>query len=159
VVQMPTNNPHFKEGDVVHYYWWTLFPASFVTSEKWHVWTQWHQSNNNASPPPDLEFVLHGTTLGLRAFKAPDVSDTLWSEPLRQGHWYRFQLIVKWSTGPTTGNVKLWVDGRAVVNTNHTTLATNSTPYSAYMKQGLYRDKTINHIQTIYHDGMTFHYH
>jgi hypothetical protein len=65
VVQESRKNPHFKEGDIVHYYWWTLFPSSFVTSPMWHVWTQWHQTNDKAPPPPDLQFVLHGETLGL----------------------------------------------------------------------------------------------
>jgi hypothetical protein len=153
-----TNNPDFKEGEIVHYYWWTLFPSSFVTSSSWHVWTQWHQTNNDACCQPDLQFVLHGNTIGLQVYKNAQTSDTIWSEPLQLGHWYRLQLIVKWST-TNQGFVQLWVDGRNVVNTNHITLDPTSTPHSAYMKQGLYRDNTINHDQTIYHDGMAFHYH
>jgi hypothetical protein len=82
----------------------------------------------------------------------------VWSEPLQLGHWYRLQLIVKWSI-TNQGLVQLWVDGRNVVNTFHITLDPTSSPHSAYMKQGLYRHKDINHDQTIYHDGMAFHYH
>jgi Polysaccharide lyase len=158
VVQTSTTNPHFKESDIVHYYWWTLFPGSFVTSSLWHVWTQWHQTNDAALPPPVLAFVLHGNTIGLWVYKSRDVSDILWSAPLQLGHWYRFQLIVKWST-TNQGFVQLWVDGKNVVNTFHVTLDPTSTPHSAYMKQGLYRHQNINHDQTIYHDGMAFHYH
>jgi Polysaccharide lyase len=158
VVQTSTANPHFKEGDIVHYYWWTLFPSSFVTSSLWHVWTQWHQTSDTACCVPDLEFVLHGNTIGLWVYKNRDASDILWSAPLQLGHWYRFQLIVKWST-TNQGFVQLWVDGKNVVNTFHITLDPTSTPYSTYMKQGLYRHKDINHDQTIYHDGMAFHYH
>lgn len=48
VVQTSSTNPYFKEGDIVHYYWWTLFPSGFVTSNLWHVWTQWHQKIGRA---------------------------------------------------------------------------------------------------------------
>jgi hypothetical protein len=158
VVQTSATNPLFKEGDIVHYYWWTLFPSSFVTSSLWHVWTQWHQTSDTACCQPDLQFVLHGNTIGLQVYKDTNTSDTLWSEPLQLGHWYRLQLIVKWST-TNPGFVQLWVDGRNVVNTFHITPDPISSPYSAYMKQGLYRHRNINHDQTIHHDGMAFHYH
>lgn len=158
VVQTSTANPHFKEGDIVHYYWWRLFPSSFATSSLWHVWTQWHQTSDTACCVPDLQFVLHSDTIGLWVYKSNSASDILWSAPLRRGHWYRFQLIVKWST-TNQGYVQLWVDGKNVVNTFHITLDPTSSPYSTYMKQGLYRHKNINHDQTIYHDGMAFHYH
>jgi Polysaccharide lyase len=158
VVQSSTNNPYFKEGDVVHYYWWTLFPSNFVTSSLWHVWTQWHQASDTACCQPDLQFVLNGNTIGLQAYRDKFNSDTLWSASLQLGHWYRLQLIVKWST-TNQGFVQLWVDGQNVVNTSHVTLDPTSPPYTAYMKQGLYRHKDINQDQTIYHDGMAFHYH
>jgi hypothetical protein len=158
VVQSSTNNPYFKEGDIVHYYWWTLFPSNFVTSSLWHVWTQWHQESDTACCQPDLQFVLNGNTIGLQAYRDKFNSDTLWSAPLQLGHWYRLQLIVKWST-TNQGFVQLWVDGQNVVNTSHITLDPTSPPNTAYMKQGLYRHKDINHDQTIYHDGMAFHYH
>lgn len=153
-----TNNPYFKEGDIVHYYWWTLFPSTFVTSSLWHVWTQWHQASDTACCQPDLQFVLHGNTLGLQVYRDRSTSDTIWSAPLQLGHWYRFQLIVKWST-TNQGLVQLWVDGLNVVNTNHVTLDPNNPPFTAYMKQGLYRHPDIAQTQTIYHDGMAFHYH
>jgi hypothetical protein len=158
VVQTSANNPFFKEGDTVHYYWWTLFPSTFVTSSLWHVWTQWHQTSDTACCQPDLQFVLHGNTLGLEVYKAQQATDTVWSAPLQLGHWYRFQLIVKWST-TNQGLIQLWVDGLNVVNTTHVTLDPNSPPFTAYMKQGLYRSPDITQDQTIYHDGMAFHYH
>jgi hypothetical protein len=166
VVQSANNNPFFKEGDIVHYYWWTLFPHDFVPSPLWHVWTQWHQANDNACCGPDLEFVLNGNLIGsgstgnligLEVYKDRNNSDILWTAPLQLGHWYRFELIVKWSTNQ--GAIQLRVDGLDVVNTNHITLDPNYAPYTAYMKQGLYRSKDINYSQTIYHDGMAFHYH
>jgi hypothetical protein len=158
VVQTPTNYPYFKEGDVVHYYWRTLFPSTFVTSSLWHVWTPWHQASDTARCQPDLQFVLHGNTLGLQVYRDRNTSDTIWSAPLQLGHWYRFQLIVKWST-TNQGLIQLLVDGLNVVNTHHITLDPNTPPFTSYMIQGLYRSSDITQVQTIYHDGMAFHYH
>ena len=134
------------------------FSKDFKDPGLWRVWTQWHQTSDTACCVPDLQFVLHGNTTGLWVYKDSNTSDILWSEPLQLGHWYRLQLIVKWST-TNQGFALLWVDSRNVVNTLYITLGPASSPYSAYMRQGLYRHRNINHDQTIPHDGMAFHYH
>ena len=158
VLQRAANNPYFKEGDIVHYIWYTLFPTNFPFHPKWHVWTQWHQASDTACCQPDLQFVLHGDKMGLWVINAQGNSDILWQSIVQRGHWYKFDLTVKWSTS-NQGFVKLSVDNTPKVNINHITLDPRSQPYTTYMKQGLYRDKTNDLTQSVYHDLMHFHYH
>jgi hypothetical protein len=91
-------------------------------------------------------------------YRDRDNSDILWEEPIRRLHWYDISLFVKWSTN-NSGFIELWVDGELKVKKrNHITLDPNFPPFSAYMKQGLYRDRAIQDEQSIYHDGMEFSY-
>lgn len=150
----------FPQDSVVHYHWYTMFPDQtvFPAQNRWEVWTQWHQSNDAACCRPDLEFVYNNERIGLWVYRDPYNSDILWEEPIKRLHWYDINLFVKWSTN-SNGFVELWVDGEnKVKKRSHITLDPNFAPYSAYLKQGLYRDTGIQDEQSIYHDGMEFSY-
>jgi len=150
----------FPQGSVVHYHWYTMFPnqTEFPAQNRWEVWTQWHQTNDNACCRPDLEFVYNNEKIGLWVYRDTNNSDILWEEPIRREHWYDINLFVKWSTN-SSGFVELWVDGEnKVKKRSHVTLDPIYPPYSAYMKQGLYRHMAIQDEQSVYHDGMEFSY-
>ena len=159
---LTTGYPHFTEGSVVHYHWYTMFPeGAFPAQDKWEVWTQWHQSNDSADWPPDLQFVYNNEKIELQVYNALHDPKKVWVDTrnIIRSHWYDINLFVKWSTDSSRGFVELWVDGEIKTRkTNFTTLDPNYPPSSCYMKQGLYRDRAIQVDQTIYHDGMEFSY-
>ena len=144
----------FHEGDERWFHWYTMFPAEFQPSPKWILFTQWHDSGFG-SP---LGFNLHGETLSFRVMgheydrAGQWEAGTLWKARLQPGKWNEYLLHVKFSDNPNIGFVELWVDGQPVVpKTMHATLDPGDY---VYLKQGLYRDKSINWDQSVYHDGM-----
>lgn len=149
--------PWFYEGDDVWYQWSTFFPPDFQSSPKWHIITQWH--DNTIAVP--MGFALHGErfSFGVNGSYYDRLQQwdagTLWTAPLRRGHWYRFKLHVKWHRDWTKGYVQLWVDGEKVVDKVTATLDPEDWEARVYMQQGLYRDRTITHTQSLYHDDIT----
>jgi hypothetical protein len=147
--------PQFREGDERWFHWYTMFPADFVASPSWQLVTQWH---SNAFGFP-LAFGLHGETLSFRVmahqYDAAGQWDagTLWKAPLQRGTWNEYLLHVKFSDNSSVGFVELWFNGSPVVpKTMHATLDSGDT---AYLKMGLYRNRTIDWDQSVYHDGMS----
>jgi hypothetical protein len=171
----------FKEGTDQWYHWYTMFPSNFPLpgpEEKhpWHVWTQWHtgdQGTYDYGVP--IEFHLNGNTLGLRVFDhyyedhgCYDYTikcGYLWHGQLTKGIWYDVLIHIKWSTksdGLVEGRIKL-------INGNNVTVQPFET-YNGYtlnnlanapiddkmvfLKQGLYRNPSINLPQILWHDGM-----
>jgi hypothetical protein len=157
VIQKASSNPYFKEGDVVNYQWYTLIPTNFKFDPSWHVLTEWIPVNPSHCCQPDMQLILNGDKIGLLVINASGNSDLLWQDKVQLGHWYFFDLTVIWSTS-NNGFVKLLVDDKPKVNVAHVTLDSKSKPYAAYMSQGLFRDKSINLTQSVYHDGMQFQY-
>jgi hypothetical protein len=146
-------NPYFTQGQERWFHWYTLFPANFQTSPKWMLWTQWH-SNGFGVP---MGFNLHGETLSFRVMghlydqQGQWSAGTLWTAKIQPGKWNEYLFHVKFSDDSSVGFVELWVDGEQVIQkTHHQTLDTGDY---VYLKQGLYRDKTIDWDATIYHDG------
>jgi len=80
--------------------------------------------------------------------------DYLWAKKLQVGHWYKILLHVRWSTA-SNGLVEGKVDG-VPIKTFHGNILSSSglADTTAYLKQGLYRNKDINLRQEVYHDGM-----
>lgn len=148
-------NPMFEEGQERWFHWYTRFPEDFRTSPKWHLFTQWHSGEFGVP----LYFSLHGEQMGFRVMGTQyDQSGRydagyLWTAPLQRGEWMEFLLRVKFSSNPNVGFVELWKDGKKVVEqTFHQTLYPGG---SVYVKQGLYRDRSIDWNQSVFHDGMT----
>ncbi len=146
-------SPMFHEGEERWFHWYTQFPADFRTSPKWHLFTQWHSGDFGVP----IGFNLHGEKMSFRVMgteydKRSDWSGGyLWEAPLERGNWMEFILRVKFSANPNVGFVELWKDGQKVVEqTFHQTLYPGG---SVYVKQGLYRDRTIDWTQHIFHDG------
>lgn len=154
------DRPRFCEGDESWFRWSTKFPEDFRTSPRWHIWTQWHQEADNGGSPP-LEFALQGEELHLRVqgrqydARGDWTGGIVWRAPLQRGVWHEYLLHVKWSTRPEAGFLELWVDGRLeLARIYHGTLDVDGV---VYLKQGLYRDRTITWDQTVYHDGMALY--
>jgi hypothetical protein len=155
--ELVVTSPMFHEGEERWFHWHTLFPQDFQTSPRWHLFIQWHSGDFGVP----LQFNLHGERLSFRVmghqYDAQGQHDAgmLWTAPLQRGEWMEFLLRVKFSADPKIGYVELWKDGEKVVTqTFHQTLYAGG---SVYLKQGLYRDRSIDWPQSIYHDGLTIY--
>lgn len=148
--------PSWKEGDNVWYRWQTRFPGWYGITPKWQLLTQFHQISDVGIGVP-LHFALHGVRLSMRVMGPTydAIGDynggILWTTEMQRNQEYDFLLNVSWSKDPTKGWVELFVNGTQVVKrTYRATLADDGV----YLKQGLYRDRTIDFPQTVYHSGM-----
>lgn len=146
--------PMFHQGDDVWFHWFTMFPEDYQPTEKWVLYTQWHSSGFGVP----LGFNLHDETLSFRVMgheydrRSDWTGGTMWEAQLERGKWMEFLLHVKFSDADD-GFIEVWKDGEQIVaGTNHPTLDPGDY---VYLKQGLYRDKSIPYDMTIYHDGMT----
>ncbi|MGZ3461486.1 MAG: polysaccharide lyase, partial [Archangium sp.] len=90
---------HAEPGSEYFYKWSTLFPASFPSSPKWALFTQWHHDGEGGSPP--LEFYVVNDEMRLRL--QGDDNHIVWRAPLQREHWNDFVLHVKWSSDPNEG--------------------------------------------------------
>jgi hypothetical protein len=136
-----------EEGNDRYYSWSTMWPADYPSEATWQLFTQWHHSGNNGSPP--LEMYVNGENMNLRV----EAQNVIWTQPLERGKWHDFVLHVKWSSDPAVGFVEIWYDGKQVLK--KTSAATMYPGMVNYLKQGLYRNETISKPGVIYHDGMT----
>ena len=132
------------EGNDKWYAWSSMFPSGFPAPNTWQVFTQWHHSGPDGSPP--VEFDVYGETIQL----AHNGDTVLWRTPLVRGVWHDFVVHVFWSS--TKGYVDLYYDGTKVLD--HQATQTLYPGQYAYMKQGLYRDASITDVGVVYHDGM-----
>jgi len=137
------------EGVNDYYAWSTMFDRSYPSSNTWQVFTQWHHSGCCGSPP--LEFDVNGETISLD-FNATGTTTAVWSTPLVRGVWHDFVMHVIWSSNPDLGLVELWYDGTKVIEKK--ALQTLYAGQVNYLKQGLYRDASIQPTAVVYHDGM-----
>lgn len=130
------------EGQERVYAWSTLWPEDYASEETWQLFTQWHHTGSDGSPP--VEFFVRGETVYLRVS-----GEDLWTTPLVRGQWHDFVLRVRWAED---GWVELNYDGEQVLG--KTSASTLYPGQGVYMKQGLYRDAKIASPQTVFHDGM-----
>ncbi|HEX5748436.1 MAG TPA: heparin lyase I family protein [Archangium sp.] len=134
-----------KEGDEYFYRWSTMFASDYPSANTWQLFTQWHHSGNNGSPP--VEFYVNGETISLRV----NGSTVVWSTPLVRGQWQDFIFHVKWSSNPSVGFVELYRNGQLVLPKR--SAATLYSGQTNYLKVGLYRNSTIVPVGVVYHDG------
>lgn len=135
------------EGNERFYAWSTLWPLDYPSAPTWQLFTQWHHEGNSGSPP--LELFVNGETINLRV----EGERVVWQAPLERGKWHDFVLHVYWSSNPQTGFVELYYDGERVLE--KTPAATMYPGQVNYLKQGLYRNASIQPLGVLYHDGMT----
>jgi polysaccharide lyase-like protein/F5/8 type C domain-containing protein len=134
-----------KEGDEYFYRWSTMFASDYPSANTWQLFTQWHHSGNNGSPP--VEFYVNGETIYLRV----NGSTVVWSTPLVRGQWQDFIFHVKWSSNASVGFVELYRNGQLVLPKR--SAATLYSGQTNYLKVGLYRNSTIAPVGVVYHDG------
>jgi hypothetical protein len=135
------------EGADRYYAWSTMFDANYPSNSSWQVFTQWHHTGPNGSPP--LELDVNGERILLTSKGAV----SLWSAPVERGVWHDFVLHIVWSGSSSTGLVELWYDGKKALGP--LSLATLYSGQQVYLKQGLYRDANIQQTGVVFHDGMT----
>ncbi|PTL80691.1 heparin lyase I family protein [Vitiosangium sp. GDMCC 1.1324] len=134
-----------KEGDEYFYRWSTMFASDFPSANTWQLFTQWHHSGDNGSPP--VEFYVNGETVYLRV----QGSTVVWSTKLVRGQWQDFIFHVKWSANSSVGFVELYLNGQRVLPKRN--VATMYSGQTNYLKVGLYRNSTISQVGVVYHDG------
>ncbi len=137
------------EGAERYYAWSTLFDESYPSEKTWQVFTQWHHTGLNGSPP--VEFYVIGEEMRMRVGGAQ--AQDMWTAPLQRGVWNDFVVHVKWSSDPSVGFVELYHNGQQVVPP--TPMATMYPGDGVYVKQGLYRNATIAAQGVVFHDGFT----
>lgn len=137
------------EGAERYYSWSTLFDESYPSAQTWQVFTQWHHTGLNGSPP--MEFYVLGEELRMRV--GGESAQDLWKAPLQRGVWNDFVVHVKWSADPNVGFVEMYHNGQQVVPL--TPMATLYPGQGVYVKQGLYRNSTIAPQGVVFHDGFT----
>lgn len=135
------------EGSERYYGWSTMFDASYPSANTWQVFTQWHHTGLDGSPP--VEFDVQGEQIMLLT----GGDKQIWAAPLARGTWHDFVLHVVWSSSSSTGLLELWYDGARVLPATH--MATLYAGQQVYLKQGLYRDASIQPTAVVFHDGMT----
>ncbi len=141
--------PAKAEGAVRVYAWSTLFNEDYPSVNTWQVFTQWHHTGLNGSPP--VEFYVIGEQMRMRV--GGSNSRDLWSAPLNRGQWNDFAVHIKWSSNPNEGYVELYHNGQLVVP--RTVMATMYPGDGIYLKQGLYRNANIAAQGVVFHDGFT----
>ncbi len=133
------------EGNERYFSWSTMFDANYPIQNAWQLFTQWHHSGPNGSPP--IEFGIYGSSIKLTR----NGSTTLWTAPLVRGKWHKFVAHIKFSASASVGFIEVYYDGVKVMKKNYATLYPGQTDY---LKQGLYRSASIQPTGVIYHDGM-----
>ncbi|ATB40348.1 carbohydrate-binding protein [Cystobacter fuscus] len=136
------------EGSEYYYKWSTMFAPDFPSANTWQLFTQWHQDGTSGSPP--LEFYAWGENIYLRLEGRDD--RVVWSAPLVRDQWLDFVLHVKWSSDPEVGFVELYYNGELALPQEFT--PTLFGGMQNYLKQGLYRDESIDSVGVVFHSGM-----
>ncbi len=140
-LEAPPNEP---EGSERWYHWQVLWPQSYPTEDTWQLFTQFHHTGASGSPP--VEFYVKGEQVCLRV-----QGIDRWSAPLVRGAWHDFVFHVRWSPAVNHGFVELWYDGEQVLD--RLDAATMYEGEGVYLKQGLYRDASIQPEATLFLRG------
>jgi hypothetical protein len=142
------------EGRERWYRWWTMWDRSYPSHPAWQLFTQWHHSGLEGSPPLELYVRGEEVLLNTRPCSSCDATTRVLAAALERGVWHEFVLHVKWSSNPRVGFVEVWYDGELVIPRGAT--ATLFSRDITYLKQGLYREaRTVPSNGVVYHDGMT----
>jgi hypothetical protein len=131
-------------GSEYYYRWSTMFAPDFPAPATWQLFTQWHHSGPNGSPP--VEFVVNNGNILLYCS-----SREVWRTPLVRGVWNDFVFHAKWSSSSSTGFVELYHNGKLVLPKRY--CATQFSGQTNYLKVGLYRNDTIGPTGIVYHDN------
>ena len=136
------------EGSEYVYKWSVMFAEDYPSSDKWQLFTQWHQEQLAGTPP--LEMYVVGEEMRLR----PGGHDgpVVWTAPLQRGVWHDFILRVKWSADPSVGFVELYHNGTLALPA--TPAATQLPGQKNYLKMGLYRSGDIAQTGVVYFDDV-----
>jgi hypothetical protein len=131
-------------GSEYYYRWSTMFAPDFPAPATWQLFTQWHHSGSNGSPP--VEFVVNNGNILLYCS-----SREVWRTPLVRGVWNDFVFHAKWSSNASTGFVELYHQGKLVLPKRY--CATQFSGQTNYLKVGLYRNSSIAPTGVVYHDN------
>ncbi len=141
------------EGSERWYGWRTYLAPGFpsLPTAQWTVITQWQDVNVPGSPPYAL--VIDGSKFELHS-RGSEIEP--WEAPATPGTWHEFLFHVKWSPSSLIGFVELFHNGAtAIPKTSMKTMDYDLVfPSPVYIRQGIYREKTITATQVLYHDTL-----
>lgn len=139
------------EGDERWFAFSTKFDSSFKTSSgngEWGATNQWHAEDSidgNHSPPIAFGYTGWGGHVGSWELniKTSGTTIAIWNTPLDVGNWHDIKVMIKWSTNPAKGQIRLWHNGvpqtLAGGGTTWTGQTMSPNSKSNYYKEGLYR--------------------
>jgi len=149
-----------RAGKTSWWRWSTYFPTSFHPNPgAWNIFTQWHQTGDQCSPPvrflvdkyvtpPRLRLDVWGGRLNTNTCE-PQYKHSWYLGQLRRNHWFKFVVKFKWSPRKSHGFVRVSVNGKVRVQKRTATLYRGM---GVYLKQGFYRGGS-SKTTTIIHDG------
>lgn len=138
-------------GSEYWYGWSVRFAKDFPSEKTWQLFTQWHHTGNNGSPP--VEFYVYGEEIRLNIGGNP--GRIVWRTPLKRGVWLDFVMRVRWSPDPKVGLVELYLGGKQVLpplSISTQFRDEKGAVMKNYLKAGLYRNDTISKKGTLYLD-------
>ncbi len=141
-LEAPPNEP---DGSERWYHWQTLWPKDYPSADGWQLFTQFHHTGLTGSPPVELFVRGERVVLNVQGIER-------WSAPLVRGQWHDFLLHVRWSPAVNQGFVELTYDGHQAIA--HLDCATMFEGQGVYLKQGLYRDASIQPTAVVFHRGL-----
>lgn len=153
-----------NEGQMRWYEFSTMFDPSFPQNHAdlgWGVTNGWHPDSSTGSA--GFEWSV-GTRNGFWSLIVDQQTSpgayvgqyTIFETPLDVGHWHDVKMQVNWSTGATTGWIRLWLNGvrQTFFDGSDTEFLSTLVPGTAtcYYKEGYYRQAT-QPTGIVYHAG------
>jgi hypothetical protein len=170
---------HPVEGSDWWYSWSFYIPASTPVPKNgddgYMTITQFLSTGPTTLPQPDFQLGAFGFAdskargdpgPGYSEFaytdrdKESDPDDKHWSIPakdVKRDVWHDIVLHRKWSSNRRIGFIELWYDDRKQTlrgGKSKEFMRTLTAPYSAYLKQGIYRSDSIGGTAVIFLDGL-----
>ena len=118
-----------------------------VAKDAWHLMMQCHQTGSAKSPPLSLNLEA-GNKISLIARSSQDAYERLWTGDMPQGQWA--DIVVGFRMG-AKGHVRLWMDGRLVVE-RRLPLRWDGYQDRCVLKTGLYRSASDRPFQMRFDD-------
>lgn len=127
---------------------------SFSGSDDWLIFFQWHQVNDDGSPP--LALSVHNDNK-VYVEREPDTDfefmGPVWT--VRPGVWEHVVVHIKWSPNSSIGFIQIHLNGTEVLpKTFRKTMYQNDRTDPYYVKMGQYRRVNISGTTIVQHDNI-----
>jgi Polysaccharide lyase len=152
------------EGQMLWYEFSTMFDPSFPQNHAdlgWGATNGWHPDTPAGAAPFEWSVGTRNGYWSLIVIEQNSPGDyvrqyTIFETPLNVGHWHDVKMQVNWSTGITTGWVRLWLNGvrQTFFDGSDTHFLSTLVPgtTTCYYKEGYYR-QAAQPTGIVYHTG------